>query len=183
MDEKKLQNIRARSDAKLRYAQVHFDELIAAGRSGSDFERAHLESTLFHLIGARDAFLVELIEYYALGYIKTVSLGTVRHALKSQNKSTKEVCELYMLDKDKSGWFYQVKEWRHHTSHKGPLRHHFTLHTGTVETTAGEINLEDPETSERVERKHISEWLSNMKQLLERLRECAIKENQRDDLE
>ncbi len=180
MDETTRHNIRARTDAKLRYAQVHFDELIDAGRSGSDFERAHLESTLFHLLGARDAFLLELSEYYSLGPLARISVGSVRDALKSQNKSIKEVAELYSLEKDDAGWFFQAKRWRDHTMHKGPLRHHFTLHAGTVQTTAGDIDLEDPKTGERIRRGQLSKWLENMRALLERLRQSALLETQKD---
>lgn len=54
MDEKTLQNLRARADAKLRYAEIHLDELKAIDRlGGSEFDRAHQESFLFHLLGPR----------------------------------------------------------------------------------------------------------------------------------
>lgn len=59
MDEKRLENLRARTDAKLRFAEVHLKELLALPRlSGDDFDRAHQESYLYHLIGAKDAFLL-----------------------------------------------------------------------------------------------------------------------------
>jgi hypothetical protein len=46
-----------RTDAKLRYATVHLDELKARSEpwNGDDWERAHYESFFFHLFGARDA--------------------------------------------------------------------------------------------------------------------------------
>ncbi|HXQ35194.1 MAG TPA: hypothetical protein VN843_14355 [Anaerolineales bacterium] len=48
MDAKELENLRSRADAKIRYAQVHLDELKAINRlGGDDFDRAHQESFLY----------------------------------------------------------------------------------------------------------------------------------------
>jgi hypothetical protein len=65
--DKTAKSLQARTDAKLRYAKIHLDELAALPiRNGGDFDRAHQESFLFHLFGARDAFLAELNHYYAI---------------------------------------------------------------------------------------------------------------------
>ena len=64
-----ITNAKKRTNAKLRYARVHLEELRSHQRKGSgdDFERSHQESFLFHLLGARDAFLQELNLYYNCG--------------------------------------------------------------------------------------------------------------------
>ncbi|MEQ1607340.1 MAG: hypothetical protein ABL999_20970 [Pyrinomonadaceae bacterium] len=192
MDEQKLQNIRSRADAKLRWAKAHYDEMIAAGNGGSDFERSHLESSLFHLIGARDAFLAELVEYYSLEELGgDLSVGRVRNALKEQNKSTNEIAELYLLEQNATSWFYQAKLWRDHTTHKAGLQHHFSSYIGSGGATPGPVRLRtqpDPndeidlgpilqnkrEELTRNERDRIEGWIGEMATLLERLRETAL---------
>ena len=172
MTAKELLNLRTRTDAKLRYAEIHLEELRACGQGGNDFERAHMESYFYHLIGSRDAFLVELIEYYSLGPINHIGLDSVKRALREQQKQSAELDELYFLDReDESGWFRRAKTWRDHLTHVGPIRHHFTLHVGHG---AGEVQLQDPITGDRVERRLIGDWLNDMNKLLERLRESAI---------
>ena len=47
MDQKELDNLRSRTDAKIRYAQVHIEELKEKGiLGGDDFDRADQESFL-----------------------------------------------------------------------------------------------------------------------------------------
>ena len=78
---KEITNTKERTNAKLRYARVHLEELRSHQRKGSgdDFERSHQESFLFHLLGARDAFLQELNLYYNCGLelhkVRTSSLN------------------------------------------------------------------------------------------------------------
>lgn len=55
MDAQTLKNLRARSDAKLAYAWIHFELLQErGGNGGADFDRAVEESILFHLLGAKN---------------------------------------------------------------------------------------------------------------------------------
>ena len=58
----------SRTDSKLRFARVHLEEITSRHElgSGDDFERAHEESFLFHLVGAKDSFLQELNAAYRL---------------------------------------------------------------------------------------------------------------------
>ncbi len=65
MDETHTKSLQERTNAKLRYARVHLDELKAQGPpNGGDFDHAHQKSFLFHLLGTADAFLAELCHYY-----------------------------------------------------------------------------------------------------------------------
>ena len=192
MNENELAKIRSRTDTKLRWAEAHYREMEEMGDGGSDFERSHLESCLFHLIGARDAFLNELTEYYSLGDIGTLTIGNVRNAIKNQDKSIKEIGEIYLLEEDKNSWLYRAKEWRDHTTHRGALQHHFSMGAGPnrVELRVPQKNKkEEPfagkdasdikefleeERVNRVDRKQIKVWMANMAELLERLRNSAI---------
>jgi len=95
------QAFQARTDAKLRYAKVHLDELAALpAHGGDDFDRAHQESFLFHLYGTRDAFLIELNHYYGLGLpIESLTPGKLREALKLRGIQSPELSELFILPK------------------------------------------------------------------------------------
>jgi len=72
MDKTALTGLRARTDAKLLYADIHLAELSIRGTNGgTGFDRAFQESFLFHLLGAKDAFLIELNAYYSGGLSKS----------------------------------------------------------------------------------------------------------------
>ena len=59
--------LQERTAAKLRYAEVHLREIRELGQpDGGDFDRAHQESFLFHLLSTRDALLAELNVYYGV---------------------------------------------------------------------------------------------------------------------
>jgi hypothetical protein len=176
MDENTLQNLRARADAKLRYAEVHLDELKALGKlGGSDFDRAHQESFLYHLLGAKDMFLIELNAYYACGLPENdLTPGKLRAALKDQGKVSSELAELYTLENDNGSWLFHAKEMRDHSTHVAGVSRAF--HCGGQ--TDGQVWLRNPKTGEHIERHFIDEfcdWVSAMRVLLERLRESAIK--------
>ena len=67
MNYKTITPLQERSNAKLRYAAVHLDELKSIEQlGGDDYDRAHQESFLYHLMGAKDAFLIELNTYYSV---------------------------------------------------------------------------------------------------------------------
>jgi hypothetical protein len=75
-------NLQDRTDAKLRYAKLHLEELQAVKRlNGDDLERSHEEAFLYHLFGARDALLSEINLYYAAGQPDGASMGKIREAL------------------------------------------------------------------------------------------------------
>jgi hypothetical protein len=177
MDDKTLQNARARADAKLRYAEIHLDELKAIGRlGGSEFDRAHQESFLYHLLGAKEAFLVELNTYYAGGLAENdLTPGKLRAALEAQGKVSNELAELRSLENEEDSWLFHAKEMRDHSTHvAGVIR---AFHLGGP--ADGQVWLKNPNTGENIERHFVDEfndWVSNMRKLLERLRASAIEE-------
>jgi uncharacterized protein DUF6586 len=177
MDEKTIQNLRARADAKLCYAEIHLDELKAIGRlGGSEFDRAHQESFLFHLMGAKDAFLIELNSYYKGGLPENdLTAGKLRDALKAQGKVSEELVHLYRLENRKNSWLFHAKEMRGHSTHVAGVSRAF--HMGGP--ADGQVWLKNPKTGKSIERHFVDEfndWVSKMRDLLERLRVSAIKE-------
>ena len=171
-----MKALQDRTDAKLRYAKIHLDELKAQGPpSGDDFDKAHQESFLFHLIGSRDAFLAELNHYYQGGLSPDVlSLGRIRDALKKNAIDSPEVRVLYELEQDGSSWFSRAKRMRDHSTHVQGVRRAYTL--------GGEfhqkVRLRDPKSDQLTEQHFIDEfasWLSETESLVCRLRESAIK--------
>ncbi len=177
MDSKELENLRSRADAKIRYAQVHLDELKAMnGLSGDDNDRAHQESFLYHLLGAKESFLIELNAYYSGGLPNTdLTAGKLREALKAKGKASKELSVLYSLETDQNSWLSFAKELRDYSTHiSGAIR---GFHLGGQHD--GQVWLHNPKTGQKIDRHYVEEfadWLVNMKELLERLRESAINE-------
>jgi hypothetical protein len=177
MDLKELENLRSRADAKIRYAKVHLDELKAINRlGGDDFDLAHQESFLYHLLGAKEAFLIELNAYYSGGLPNhDLTAGKLREALRIKGKNSKELAELYSLEADQSSWLSHAKELRDYSTHiAGAIR---GFHLGGQRD--GQVWLHNPSTGQKIERHFVdefTEWLAKMKELLERLRESAINE-------
>lgn len=175
MDEETLQNIRARADAKLTYAEIHLGELKSMGTlGGSASDRAHQESFLFHLLGAKEAFLIELNSYYG-GVLpgNDLTIGKLRAALKEQGKTSSELAELYKLENDESNWLFHAKEMRDHSTHVSGVSRAF--HKGGP--ADGQVWLRNPKTGNPIERHFVDEfddWVLNMRSLLERLRTSAI---------
>lgn len=176
MDLKSVQNIRSRADAKLRYAEIHLKELITLGtHGGNDFDRAHQESFLFHLLGAKEAFLVELNTYYDCQLPENdITSGKLRKALKNQNKESAELTELYKLENEENSWLFHAKEMRDHSTHISGIIHAFNVGG----PTDNQVWLRNPKTGQFIEQDFIElfdKWLKSMNALLDRLRSSAIK--------
>lgn len=175
MDEKELENLRTRTDAKLRFAEVHLKELLALpGLSGDDFDRAHQESYLYHLLGAKDAFLLELNAYYQCGLPTTnLTSGKLWKALQRVNRQSPELKELYELENDANSWLFHAKEMRDHSTHVSGVPR--TFHVGGNDD--GQVFLKNPKTMQEVT-KHFTEdfkeWHKKMSLMLERLRCSAM---------
>lgn len=175
MDHQALTNLRARTDAKILYAEIHLAELGARGTNGSsDFDRSFQESFLFHLLGAKDAFLMELNKYYSGDIAESdLSAGELRRILKDRGLTSSELVELYTLENDGASWLFHAKEMRDHSTHVGSIPRAF--HMGGP--NHGKVFLRNPTTGEHVERHFLdafAEWVGNMRTLLERLRATAI---------
>lgn len=175
MDFQSLANIKTRTDAKLRYAEIILNELKKnGGHGGTDFDRAYQEAFLFHLLGAKEAFLSELNFYYAVGVPeRDISPGKIRDALKKRGLESTELAELYCLGNNQKSWLFHAKEMRDHSAHVAEVPRAY--HMGGPDN--GKVFLRNPATLETVDL-HVpdalSEWLDNMTTLLECLRVSAI---------
>jgi hypothetical protein len=175
MDDATLQNLRSRADAKLRYAEIHLDELRRrTKKSGSDFERAFEESFLFHLLGAKEAFLIELNEYYKAGLKRNnVTLGALREALRPRGVTSQEVGELYQLENNQDSWLFQAKDMRDHSTHVANVSRVF--HEGGSNHL--KIFFRSPTTGKHIDVDVLilfDGWLIETRGLIEKLRKSAL---------
>jgi hypothetical protein len=156
-------------------AKLHLDELAALNSlSGDDFDRAHQESYLFHLLGARDAFMVELNHYYRIGLPnENLSPGRLRKELANRGTQGAELTSLFELDQDGASWFSQAKDMRDHSAHvQGVPR---TFFVGGDED--GQVKLKNTRTGALADRHVLDQfrhWLAQMESLIETLRRSAI---------
>jgi len=165
----------ARTDAKLRYARVHLDELIAhEPLGGSDFDRAHQESFLYHLLGAPAAFLAELNIYYSASVPReSLSPGSLRNALRLQGKSSPELAELFTLDQDEYSWYAEAKAMRDWSTHQGGVLRAFHLGGPSHQ----HVHLRVPGTGREIADhfpRIFTGWLAQMENLISKLRESAV---------
>lgn len=175
MDKNELLNLRSRTDSKLRYAKVHLDELLQIkSHGGDDFDRAHQESFLFHLFGAKEAFLIELNVYYGASIPpEKISPGKLREKIKKLGKQCLELGELYNLETNQKSWLFNAKTMRDQsTHHTGVIR---AFHLGGP--NHAQVWLKNDITNKYIQ-KHFTEefsaWLLEMDSLLDRLRKSAI---------
>ena len=179
MDAQVLQNLRTRADAKLKYAQIHLDLLRErGGNGGADFDRGVEESILFHLLGAKEAFLVELNAYYNCGLpVVDVTPGKLRQVFSQRGVQCPELAELYKLENDDpKSWLADAKEMRDHSTHVDGVPRAF--HLGG--DNHGKVFLRNPNTGVHVEvnaTDALASWIESMSALLERLRAAAIAAN------
>lgn len=175
-DVNEIRNAQERTAAKIRYARLHLDELRRYERKGSgdDFERAHMESFLFHLFGTRDAFLQELNLYYGLGLeLHQVIPKQIRDRLKKRGIDCPEFTKLMELENDPNEWLSQAKEMRDHSTHRRSVPRVF--HIGGEDDE--EVYLRHPQTGRSLDEDYadtFGTWCLKMEELLENLRKTAL---------
>lgn len=167
-----------RTEAKLRYAKVQLEHLKEyGGNGGTDFDRAFHESILFHLLGAKDAFLQEINAYYKVGLAPSgVTLGALRQALMREGRQSGELRELYELESNGDSWLSHAKQMRDYATHISGVPRAF--HMGGP--NHGKVFLRNLSTLEHVEMHAtdaLAAWLENMRSLVARFRESARSAN------
>ena len=177
-ESKEIENFCSRTDRKLRFAQVHLEELKVKGISnGDDFDRAHQESFVYHLLGAKEAFLIELNAYYRTELKgQEISMGNLKKALEKKGIQSNELVELYKLENEEESWLFHAKAIRDHSTHISDVPRHFHLGGENHQR----VFLSNPKTGQIIERHLIdefSEWINKMKELIERLRTTAVSGN------
>lgn len=178
LDAQSIQNLRSRADAKLKYAQIHLDLLAErGGNGGADLDRAVEESTLFHLLGAKEAFLIEINAYYNCGVpTEAVSPGSLHKVFVARGVKCPELAELYVLENEPDSWLAHAKQMRDHSTHVSGVPRAF--HMGGKND--GKVFLRNPNTGAHVEvhaPEALAEWVESMRALLEKLRTSAIATN------
>lgn len=163
------------TQAKLRYAEVHLNELRKHRQraTGDDFERTHQEAFLYQLLGARDAFLQELNVCYGCKLeLQKVRVATLRKALKEAGETGPELEELASLEKRNESWLSAAKELRDYSTHRRGVPRIFSV--GGEED--GQVRFMDPRSGEKLQKNILDsfeDWLREMGSLLNRLRESA----------
>ena len=168
-----LKNLEDRTDAKLRFAKLHLDELKSGPRGGCDFERAHQESFLFHFVGVLDAFYQEINKVQELGFgVEKVRINSMEERLEKQSEESQALIEIRGLLNDKTSWLARAKEVRDQPTHRGANPRIF--HVGGEQD--GTIQLkqfaDDKEGLGKMDYLDLyAEWLQQMKALVLDLRE------------
>ncbi len=171
MKMKKYSPLKEFTDSKLRYAQIYLDELKNSEISGSDSEKAHQESFLFHLNGAVDAFLAEINEIYDLGIkAKNLSIKNLKAAKSGSKKSIQEAKKLSKL-MGKKNWLSELKSFNPRADHK----------VKKGKKTQSKVKDESENLEEQISQiqsnpvlDKFEQWQAKMRQLIFELRESAI---------
>lgn len=161
---------RKRVDDKLRYAGVHLEELRSMPRRGSDSERAHQESYLFHLLGVTDALLQEMNLQYALGLPRrTVTISTIATALIAAGRTSKALAHVIGVERDPKSWLNCAKAMRNHVTHRASVQRKFYW-GGSKHDQA---SLVDTRTSKEIDRDYLGlyeDWHAEMDNLVKDVR-------------
>jgi hypothetical protein len=110
-----------RTEQKLRYAEVHLEELSTYPNASSndEWENAHQESSFFHLAGAVEVLLYEINDEYSLGLgLTKVTWKTVSARLIRSKQSSPAFDHLTHLRNDTASWLALLFEWRNHGAHR-----------------------------------------------------------------
>ena len=160
----------SRTDAKLRYAEVHLGELHTAERRGDDFDRAHQESFLFHLLGVRDAFLQELNIHHGCGLeIKSVNRRRIEQVLINKGTRSAALEGLSTIENDQDSWLAHATEMRNHSTHRNSIPR--VYHQGGE--NHGGVHLTDTRSGNVLEKDYVrifEQWVEEMRDLIQRLR-------------
>jgi hypothetical protein len=174
-----LETLRARTEQRLRFAQLHLAELTSAhSGTGDDFERAHLEAVLAQLFGAFDALLLELNVALRCGRSENdISLGKLRTSLLAQHRSSQILSHIYTTLIDRDSWLAKLQVLRHAAIHR---RISLTFHLGGPKHR--KVSFKHPESLEELPH-HAEEimpqWVSLMRNLIDHARLEASKETDR----
>jgi hypothetical protein len=170
-----LQSYIDRTETKLRYGRIHLDELYTYKHRGSadDFESAHQEAYLYHLLGALDSFLQELNVCYDCNLqIDRVTRRNLHAQLNKAGYTSPELDEITSLENDPNSWLAQAKEMRDHSTHRNRIPRVF-YKGGDL---SGQVRLRQPKSGKESNQDWVIQfqsWHDNMTTLLNRLRVTA----------
>ena len=185
-------NVQYRTNAKLKYAGIHLEEITSRQEKGSadDFERAHEESFLFHLIGTKDSFLQEINAAYKLELpLYKVKEDELRRALKANSVESPALNEIVRLEEklevDKAGWLAVAIEIRNRGTHRSniPRILHGSTRKENVYENKAKVFLTNPLTGQPIETDIpvlLQEYLTNMEDLIQEQRPTLPQESEGD---
>jgi hypothetical protein len=170
MKKKKYSHLKEITDSKLRYSQLYLDEIKNPIIAGSDYEKAHQESFLFHLNGVVNAFLAELNEIYGLGIkAKNLSIPSLKSAKSESKKSIKEGKKLSKL-MDKKNWLYELRTFNPQAVPAVKK----TKHTKENEVEPSNLVDQVSPTPSNLLLEKFDSWQAKMRKLIPALRESAL---------
>jgi hypothetical protein len=162
----------ARTEAKLKYAQIHLEEISsrAEANAGDEFERAHVESFLFHIVGAKDSFLQEINHAHNLGLpMQGVDERSLRRELESRGRACPALARLQELQSDKDSWLSVAIEIRNQAGHRFHIPRKFYM--GGERN--GQVYLGNPRRQTETDKPvldFLADCLLKTKQLLQEVR-------------
>jgi len=141
----KLNAARERTDAKLRYAKIHMAELkmrrLIDGSQGSDWERAHQESFLYHVPGVRDGLLQEINLFHECNLLpREVRKADLAAKLRKLDSRSLSLDIIVRMERMQSTWISIASRMRHLFTHQKAVPRKF--HVGGEED--GHVHLRDP---------------------------------------
>lgn len=129
MGEEQIKNLKERTDAKIDYAKLMLSELTERASSegrGDSLERAHEEAVLFHVIGAKDAFLHEINVVYNLSLKPSeVTESNLASALVKKGDTCPALQKIMRLKDDTSSWLFEANMLRNFGTHRKGLSRTF----------------------------------------------------------
>lgn len=171
MKKKKYSPLKELTDSKLRYSQLYLDELKNAKIAGSDSEKAHQQSFLFHLNGVLDAFYGELNEIYNLGIQeKNLSLEKLKNAKSDSKKPIKEALKIKKLY-GKKNWLGELKSFNPQLP---PIDKKAKKAKGKTKEEPSNLVEQISQAPSNPVLDKFEEWLSKMRKLVSEFRESAL---------
>lgn len=157
------------TESRLNYAKLYLEELKNPTISGSEIEKAHQYSFLFHLKGVVDAFLVEINEIYGLGLKKKhLTIDSLRVSKSDSQKPIKEGKKLSKL-MEKDNWLSELKTF-------DPIKVKPEKKSKKSKDKDESSTLEEERSAMQVTSvlEKFEEWHSKMEKLITELRESAL---------
>ncbi|WP_258421374.1 hypothetical protein [Aquiflexum gelatinilyticum] len=166
---KNYTHLKAITESRLNYAKLYLEELNNPAISGSEIEKAHQYSFLFHLKGVVDAFLVEINEIYGLGLKKKhLTIDSLKVSKSDSKKHIKEGKKLSKL-MEKDNWLSELKSF---DPNKLKASKKSRKSKDKDESSTSEEEKSEMQVTSVLEK--FVEWHSKMEKLIIELRESAL---------
>jgi hypothetical protein len=170
-----LHAARDRTEAKAKYAAVHLAELrvfrAVERAQGTDWERAHQESFLYHLLGVRDALLQELNLFHTCAIqMDQVRKTDLRNRLTKQGKVSAGLDILTALEDDPKSWLSIAGRLRHFSTHQKNVPQQYYVGGDRHDM----IFLKDPLDGVLIETDYVqlfADWLGSADRLVTEVRD------------